>query len=483
MLSELTMVEQRYLAVREVLDDGASIVDVALRYGVDRRTVHRWLLRYANEGLGALGDRSSRPDTCPHQIAPEVEALIVALRRAHPNWGPRTLLSKLRRETDTPPSRSSIYRCLVRHRLIDPRPRRRRRTDYKRWERARAMELWQVDVMGNIALASGRRISAVTGIDDHSRFCVMARLVERATAQPVCDALLEALKRHGVPEQILTDNGKVFTGKLGRRPANVLFDRICLNNGIKHILTAPYSPTTTGKIERLHRTLRDDFFAEHTFETIEDAQRALDGFVDDYNRERDHQSIGDVPPIRRFELATSSAVEVIDGDVAAEEPTPRSKAVGRKVDAAGRIYLVKHRYHVGRYLAGQTVAVESKDGLLHISHNGVMVATHARRHLPEDDALMDRRSKALRPSRPTVGGEVLRKVDPGGTVCFAGTGYRVGNPYRGLVVGVRVVGDTVQITLDGSLLRTHRARHDRTKELAALGKPNGKVRRARVGVA
>jgi len=80
----------------------------------------------------------------------------------------------------------------------------------------------------------------------------------RATARPVCDALVHALRSHGIPEQILTDNGKVFTGKLGRKPATVLFDRICHENGIRHILTAPYPPTTTGKIERLHKTMRKE---------------------------------------------------------------------------------------------------------------------------------------------------------------------------------------------------------------------------------
>src|SRR5213594_1396108 len=78
MLTELSVVEQRYIEGREVLE-GAKISDVAIRYGVDRRSVHRWLLRYANEGLGALSDRSSRPDRCPHQTPPEVEARIVAL--------------------------------------------------------------------------------------------------------------------------------------------------------------------------------------------------------------------------------------------------------------------------------------------------------------------------------------------------------------------------------------------------------------------
>jgi transposase InsO family protein len=478
MLVELTMVEQRYLAIREVLDSGAKITDVATRYGVDRRTVHRWLVRYATHGLGALGDKSSKPDRCPHQIAPEIEVQIVSLRRAHPGWGPRTILNKLRRQLESPPSRSAIYRCLVRHRLIEPKPRRRRRDDYKRWERSRAMELWQLDVLSGVRLSDGTQLSVVTGIDDHSRFCVIAKLVARPTAKPVCDALIEGLSRHGAPEQILTDNGKVFTGRLAHKPANVLFDRICLNNGIKHILTAPYSPTTTGKIERLHKTMRKEFFSQRSFDTIEQAQEGLDAWVLNYNHHREHQAIGDVAPIRRFELAEQKQFEVIDGDVLVEEPPPpRPKVVGRRVDQHGRISILKHRYHVGRYLAGQAVSVESKDGLLHVSHNGVVVATHARRHLLEHDDKMDRRAKASRPGRPTTGGEVLRKVDPHGSVSFAGTCYRVGNRHAGHTVGVRLVGDTVQITEDGTLLRTHRARHDKSKEFGALSKPRGKPRR------
>jgi transposase InsO family protein len=114
-------------------------------------------------------------------------------------------LSKLRLRLNQVPSRSAIYRCLVRHRLIEPKPRRRTLKDYRRWERSRPMELWQLDVMGGVQLADGTSLSVVTGIDDHSRFCVLAKLVPRATAQPVCDALLEALVKHGTPESILTD--------------------------------------------------------------------------------------------------------------------------------------------------------------------------------------------------------------------------------------------------------------------------------------
>ncbi|MGH3990281.1 MAG: IS481 family transposase, partial [Pseudonocardiaceae bacterium] len=393
------MVEQRYDAVREVLD-GATVKDTAIRYGVDRRTLHRWLVRYANDGLAALADKSSKPDRCPHQMVPEVEARVVELRRSHPGWGPRTILNKLRRELDVPPSRAAIYRCLVRHRLIQPKPRRRRRDDYKRWERSRSMELWQIDVMGSVFLASGIGVSVVTGIDDHSRFCVIAKAVARATARPVCDALLVALATHGIPEQILTDNGKVFTGRLGRKPANVAFDRICLNNGIRHLLTAPYSPTTTGKIERLHKTMRKEFLSDKSFESIDEMQVALDIWVVDYNNEREHQSLGDVPPIRRFELARPVTLEVIDGDVSIEEePVPVKMVIGRRVDRTGRISILKHRYHVGRHLAGEAVSIESSDGLLHISHNGVVVATHARRHLVEEDDRMDRRPQHVRQPR------------------------------------------------------------------------------------
>ena len=206
MLVELGLVEQRYRAVLEVLHDGASVGDVARRYGVARQTVHRWLRRYASGGLAALADGSSRPATCPHQMRVEVEALIVEMRRAHPTWGPRTILNRLARQgVDPLPGRSSVYRALVRHGFIDPKRRRRRRADYRRWERARAMELWQMDITGGVHLADGIEASVVTGIDDYSRFCVSAKVVARATAKPVCDALAEAMAAHGVPEAILSD--------------------------------------------------------------------------------------------------------------------------------------------------------------------------------------------------------------------------------------------------------------------------------------
>ena len=86
MLVELKLVEQRYRAVIDVLD-GMSVTDVARRNKVSRQTVHTWLRRYANGGMAALADKSSRPETCPHQMPAVIEAPVVALRREHSEMG------------------------------------------------------------------------------------------------------------------------------------------------------------------------------------------------------------------------------------------------------------------------------------------------------------------------------------------------------------------------------------------------------------
>ncbi len=232
MLVELAVVDQRTKAVYAVLD-GADVTEVARTYGVCRQTVHTWLKKYANEGFSALVDKSSRPDSCPHQMPPVVVARVVELRRSHPDWGQRTIVFHLEREgVDPLPSKSAIYRCLVRHGLVEAKKRKRKKQDYRSWERSRSMELWQMDLVGRFLLRDGTDLKCLTGIDDHSRYCVSARLMVRATARPVCAALKAAFAVHGIPEEILTDNGKVFTSRFGNGPGPVLFDKICAANDI-----------------------------------------------------------------------------------------------------------------------------------------------------------------------------------------------------------------------------------------------------------
>jgi transposase InsO family protein len=100
---------------------------------------------------------------------------------------------------------------------------------------------------------------------------VIAKVVARATGRAVCLALAEALAKFGVPEEILNDNGKQFTDRFGNR-GEVLFDKICRLNGIAHRLTAPASPTTTGKVERFHLTLRWELLdGREPFESLDQA--------------------------------------------------------------------------------------------------------------------------------------------------------------------------------------------------------------------
>jgi hypothetical protein len=68
------------------------------------------------------------------------------------------------------PSRSTAYRVLIRHQLVQGRPRKRRREDYRRWERPVPMQLWQLDVMGSVLLVDRTECKLISGVDDHSRF-------------------------------------------------------------------------------------------------------------------------------------------------------------------------------------------------------------------------------------------------------------------------------------------------------------------------
>jgi transposase InsO family protein len=199
------------------------------------------------------------------------------------------------------PSESAVYRALVRLNLIDPAGRRRRDRKWKRWERGLTIELWQVDMVGGFRLAGGRRAKALTGIDDHSRFCVSAHLMVRESSRGVCEGLALALRTYGVPGQILTDKGKVFTGRFNLPPVEVLFDRVGRENGIEHLLTQPRSPTTTGKVERFHRAMRTEFRTDREFVDLAHAQAELDEWGVDYSTRRPHQALGMATPADRFE--------------------------------------------------------------------------------------------------------------------------------------------------------------------------------------
>jgi transposase len=186
-MREMSVAEQRYQAVLAVVSDGESIKDTAARFGVSRQTLHAWLAKYEAGGMENLGDRSHQTLSCPHQMNSMVEAEIARMRATHPSWGPRRIVFELAKQdvVAVVPSESAVYRALRRLNLIDPAGRRRRDRKWKRWERGTPMELWQLDVVGGFLIADGAgssRAKALTGLDDHSRFCVSAHLMLRETS-------------------------------------------------------------------------------------------------------------------------------------------------------------------------------------------------------------------------------------------------------------------------------------------------------------
>ena len=157
-----------------------------------------------------------------------------------------------------------------------------------------------MDVVGGFHLTDGTELKAVSGIDDNSRFGISATLVRRATAGPVCEALLAALRRHGIPDQILTDNGKVFTGRFGPAgiSAEVLFDRICAENGIGRAWPATGQRNGRGGPALTHDTCGVTYRPRSPARHLGELQAALDAWVEQYNTVRPHQALGMRPPSR-----------------------------------------------------------------------------------------------------------------------------------------------------------------------------------------
>jgi transposase InsO family protein len=278
--------------------------------------------------MTGLIDRSRRPHRSPSKLSAEVEAQICQMRRQHPRWGARRISHELGRQgVDRVPSRATVHRVLVRNGLIDPQDQHHKRK-YKRWQREAPMHLWQLDIVGGVPLADGRECKLLTGIDDHSRFVVLATVLATPSARQVAEAFTAAMRRYGVPAEVLSDNGGQFTGRFIKPlPVEVLFEKICRENGIKQRLTKPRSPTTTGKIERFHKTLRTEFL-DHVapFESIAAAQEAVDAWVQAYNHRR-HQGLDMAVPASLFRPNGPTRLDVANQSTELQDATPPSLVI------------------------------------------------------------------------------------------------------------------------------------------------------------
>ncbi len=476
-MDQQALAEYRYRAVREILG-GSPVGEVAERYGTTRQSLDAWRKRFEAEGMPGLVDRSRRPKSSPSRTDAEVEALICQLRREHPRWGARRIVHDLGlRGVSQVPGRATAHWVLVRNGLVRPQ------------EHA-PMQLWQLDIIGGVPLASGREAKLVTGIDDCSRFIVVSAVVAVPSGRAACEAFAAAMRRYGVPSEVLTDNGKQFTGRHTRpQPVEVLFERICRENGISQRLTRPRSPTTTGKIERFHKTLRAELL-DHVapFESLEAAQAAIDGWVHAYNHQRPHQALEMAVPASRFRRNGPG------GDIAVPQPTarddqvalpwadtgivapppvpvPRSVAVefGARVPPGGTVTIVPGRQSVTvkQGLAGRTLTIWADVHSIHLLLDGHLLRTVASRLLPQDLAFLAMRGArpagpppaaaaiGQRDGKPALAAgqaaEIDRKVHRDGHVVVDGEKYHVGTGHAGTTITLRLDGHLTHAIAGGAL--------------------------------
>jgi hypothetical protein len=340
------------------------------------------------------------------------------------------------------------------------------------------MELWQMDIVGGIKLASGGEVKVVTGVDDHSRYSVIAAVVPKATGRAVCLALLDALHRFGIPDEMLTDNGKQFTARFNNRGGETMFDRICRENGITHRLTKPRSPTTTGKVERFHQTLERELLDDHPpFDSLTHAQTVIDGFRVEYNTNRPHQSLDMDFPADRFiprpidELglripprlatdATPRGEESMNPPIPMAaalvmsshgiEPVNRAVEVDRMVPASGNLAVCGQQFWLGPTMGGVRITLWANTTVIHLIRDGARIKTvpsrlsdtHLRQLLAEGGRPAGPAPEAPGPVGPI---EVDRLVNACGQVGLAGTQHPIGYHLAGQRVTVRLDRGVMQI--------------------------------------
>jgi transposase InsO family protein len=339
---------------------GANVAALCRRFGVSRKTGYKWIRRFRAGGPGALADRSRRPLTSPARTGDDVERLVVSLRQEHPAWGARKLKRRLEDLGHAGvPARGTVNGILARHGLIDPRV-ARQHAPLRRFERARPNELWQMDFKGHFATDAGR-CHPLTVLDDHSRFNVLLRACADERLETVRGALAGAMRRYGVPEAILADNGPPW-GSFGRDGNWTRLGAWLVRRGVAVLHGRPNHPQTQGKEERFHRTLKAEAIGARRFAGPLAPQPRFDAWRDVYNLERPHEALGMATPASRYAPSPRPF---------AETPPPIEYGPGdavRKVCGEGRVSFRGAAWRVGYAFAGEPVAVRptGTDGLMHV---------------------------------------------------------------------------------------------------------------------
>ena len=309
--AELSLKKRRRL-VERVLELGWTVTEAAEAAEVSVRTARKWVRRFEAEGELGLLDRSSRPHHSPTATSEERVALIAQLRK-----GCRMTGAQIAETLDMP--LKTVQGILTRIGL--GKLWRLDRQQTVRYERSRPGELIHVDVkkLGRITRGAGHRVTGykhysgsftdaaghirrVAGwefchvaIDDYSRLAYV-EVLEDEKATTAVGFLKRAVKffaAHGIQvERVMTDNGSPY-----RSFAHAI---ACRQLKLKHIRTRPRRPQTNGKAERFIRTMLEGWAYGRIYASSAERERALQPWLDFYNRRRPHGATGHKPPITRL---------------------------------------------------------------------------------------------------------------------------------------------------------------------------------------
>lgn len=347
--------DERLRFVAKLLD-GESMSELCREFGISRKTGYKIFTRYKESGLEALSDRSRRPVRYAHQLPPQIETLIVTLKRERPHWGARKIRELLVRRLDQDvriPAKSTIHAVLHRHGLVKairrPRP-RANGTDLSAG--AAPNDLWCADFKGEFKLGNGQYCYPLTVTDHASRFLLMCEALQSTREDTAITAFEQLFLERGLPVSIRSDNGVPFASP------NALFNLSKLSVwwlrlGIQIERIKPGRPQQNGRHERMHLTLKKEATRPPGMNSLQQQAR-FDAFVRQFNTERPHEALAMKTPDKVY----SPSPRPYRGLPDLSYPLHERDVV---VTACGRICLHRKRVHLSHVFAGQRVGIKEVD--------------------------------------------------------------------------------------------------------------------------
>ena len=285
---------EKYEIIRLVEDSNLSIRQTLTRLDIHRSTFYHWLQRYQDNGVDGLEDRKSTPTVAWNQIPLDHRDAIIELALDKPELSPRELAARYTDQQAYFVSESTVYRLLKAQDLItSPAYILMQAGDTFQHPSKRVNELWQTDFTYFKIIGWGWYYLS-TILDDYSRFIVAWRLCTSMSASDVADTLDDALCFTGLDQvkvrhkpRLLSDNGPCYI-------SGELSDYLQAN-GMTHTRGRPYHPQTQGKIERWHRSMKNQILLNNYYLPGE-LQEHLQRFITYYNHERYHESLDNLTP-------------------------------------------------------------------------------------------------------------------------------------------------------------------------------------------